>query len=61
MICSLHLKCIIIIIVNIIIINKYVDLFLVTMNKIISSYKWKIAHKPLFFVLELNYIMKLRI
>ena len=31
------------------------------MNKIISSYKWKIAHMPLFFVFELNYIMKLRI
>ena len=52
MICSLQVKCIIIIII-IIIIHNYVDLLLlVTMNKIISSYKWEIAQMPLFFELE---------
>ena len=60
MICSLQVKCIIIIII--IIIHNYVDLLLlVTMNKIISSYKWEIAQMPLFFELEWNYIMKFRI
>ena len=42
MICSLQVKCIIII-------NKYVDLF-VTMDKIISSYKLKKAHMLIFCV-----------